>query len=347
MSWLSDLFDGGKKKTDFGSIYKEPPQLRIDDADVWLRQLDDLISNWDKIKTGESMFDAVKFIYEPQKAELQQLYGINAPGYNTGSTGDLFARSGSIPRVMGQMNRTGTLDAGTAGLVTGQLESQMNQDLASLFGQAKQTQRDDYMNSLSQLQQLYPERFQVRNINNVNDYNNAVNSYNVATQRNAATEADRLQRLASTNGFMGGLIGTGADAIAGMFGIPTMGMGQKLGAGIANTGMSTYGGQTGGGMSGIDWSSLFGGGNRKTVNPNDYSSNAGSSYNAMTNPFGTGGGANFGYQGNAFNPSGTSASLTPQTGATNPVNKTSSGMDFAKLLQSMMSGANGASSLFA
>jgi len=339
MSWLSDLF-GGKKKTDYGAIYQEPPKLRIDDADVWLRQLDDLISNWDDIKTGKSMFDAVKFIYEPQKAEMEQLYGINAPGYNTGSTGDLFARSGSIPRVMGQMNRTGTLDAGTAGLVTGQLESQMNKDLASLFGQAKQTQRDDYMNSLSQLQALYPERFQVRNINNVNDYNNAVNSYNVAMQRNAATEADRLQRLASTNSAMGGLIGTGIGSLIGM---PQLG---GIGSQLATAGMSTYGGQTGGRLSGIDWSTLFGG-NRKTVNPNDYTSNVGSSYNAYT------GGSSivpstFGYQGNAFNPAGLSASSIPQIGTTNPVNKTSGGgMDFAKLLQAMMSGGAGAGSMFA
>lgn len=340
MSWLSDLFSGSKKKADYGSIYAEPPKLRIDDADVWLRQLDDLIANWDKIKTGESMFDAVKFIYEPQKAEMEQLYGINAPGYNTGSTGDLFARGGSIPRVMGQMNKTGTLDAGTAGLVTGQLESQMNQDLAGLFGQAKQTQRADYLNSLEQLRSLYPERFQVRNINNVNDYNNAVNSYNVGVQRNAATEADRLQRLASTNGFMGGLIGTGIGALTGNPMIASMG--GKLGSSIANTGMSTFGGLVNGGMSGIDWSSLFGG-NRQTGNPNSYSSNSGASYNAYTNPFGTGGGAGFGYTGNAFNPTGTSAASVPMgSGAnTNPVNKTSGGMDFAKLLQSMLSGSNG------
>lgn len=352
MSWLSGLF-GGNKKADYGAIYAEPPKLEQVDYGLWLNQIDDLINNWDDIKTGKSQFDAVKFLYEPQKAEMEQLYGINAPGY-TGqtSTGDLFARGGSIPRTMASMNKAGTLDTGTAGLVQGQMEAQMNKDLAGLFGQAKQTQRNDYINSLAQLQQLYPERYQVANIPTNLKYFNDMNSYNVALQRNAATEADRLQRLASTNGFMGGLIGTGVDAIAGAFGIPTMGMGQKLGAGIANTGMSTFNGQTGGGTSTGDsnWSSflsnLFG---NNSASPTDYTSNTGSSYNAFTNPYSTGGGAGFGYTGSAFNPSNTSASSVPtQYGAaTNPVNKTSGGMDFSKLLQAMMSGGAGAGSMFA
>lgn len=344
MSWLSDLFSSDKKKTDYGSIYQEPPKLRIDDADVWLRQLDDLISNWDDIKTGKSMFDAIKFIYEPQKAEMQQLYGINAPGYNTGSTGDLFARNGSIPRVMGQMNKTGTLDAGTAGLVTGQLESQMNKDLASLFGQAKQTQRDDYMQSLATLETLYPERFQVRNINNVNDYNNALRSWNVALQRNAMTEADRLQRLSDTNGFMGGLLGTGVDVLAGAFGIPTMGMGSKIGSGMANSGMSGFDGNVnnplagqGVGMNVFDVGNAYG--NSRTVNPNNasiYNTNSyiSGSSSPTLNYASTGAGM--------FNPLGSTGSSVPTTGnpaQANPVNKRSGGMDFSKLFQSLMAGS--------
>jgi hypothetical protein len=339
MSWLSSLFSGNKK-TNYGSIYAEPPKLRIDDADVWLRQLDDLIANWDDIKTGKSMFDAVKFIYEPQKTEMQQLYGINAPGYNTGSTGDLFARSGSIPRVMGQMNKTGTLDAGTAGLVTGQLESQMNQDLAGLFGQAKQTQRADYLNSLEQLRSLYPERFQVRNINNVNDYNNAVNSYNVGVQRNAATEADRLQRLASTNGFIGNL---GGMAIGSLFGMPQLG--GQIGSSLANTGISSFDGNVnnplasqGGGMNAFDIASAYG--NSRTVNPNNpatyQTSNSylsGSASPSLTyNSTGAG----------MFNPLGSTGSSVPTSGnpaMANPVNKRSGGMDFSKLFQSLMAGS--------
>jgi hypothetical protein len=239
------------------------------------------------------------------------------------------------------MNKSGTYDAGTAGLVTGQLESQMNKDLAQLFGQAKQTQRDDYMQSLATLEQLYPERFQVRNINNVNDYNNAINSYNVATQRNAATEADRLQRLASTNGFMGGLIGTGIGALTGNPAL--MVAGGKIGSDMANIGMSTYDGQTGGGMNGIDLSgltNLFGSGqNRQTVNPNAitptaYNTNSyvSGNYSPSLNYASTGAGM--------FNPLGSTGSSVPTQGnpaMANPVNKRS-GMDFASLLQSMLMG---------
>jgi len=342
MSWLSGLF-GGKKKADYGAIYPEPPKLEQVDYGLWLNQIDDLINNWDDIKTGKSQFDAVKFLYEPQKAEMEQLYGINAPGYTgQASTGDLFARGGSIPRTMASMNKSGTLDTGTAGLVQGQMEGQMNKDLAGLFGQAKQTQRNDYINSLAQLQRLYPERYQVANIPTNLKYFNDMNSYNVALQRNAATEADRLQRLASTNSFMGNLFGLGANAI-----LP--GSGQIV-SGMANAGMSNFGGQTGVGTStgGSNWSSflsnLFGNNSASptTRNQTTQTMSPFSGYNtASLNYSNTG--------SDMFNPYGNTASNVPnQFGAsTNPVNKTSGGMDFSKLLQAMMSGGAGAGSMFA
>lgn len=320
MSWLSDLF-GGNKKTDFGAIYPDPPQLRLDDYDLWLKQIDQLIGDWDKIRTGESMFDAVKFIYEPQRAMLEQAYGLGAPGVlagqnSLGQTDDLFARGGTIPRTLAQMNQTGTLDSGTAGIVRAQLESQMNKDLAGLFGNAKQVQRDDYFNSLDQLRSLYPERFEVRNIPNYLDYFNATNQYNVASQRNAATEADRLQRLGSTNQFMGNLLGMGIDALSGG---KAGGVGSNIFSNLFNTGMSTF---SGGGASISNTAPSFSGA-RQTVNPYQ------SSYQQQPLNYASTG-------GNMFDPYARGGA-TPQQASSNVSASApemgGGGLDFKKLLQ--------------
>jgi hypothetical protein len=337
MSWLSDLFNGNKK-TDFGAIYPDPPKLRLDDYDLWLTQIDQLIGDWDKIRTGESMFDAVKFIYEPQRAMLEQAYGLGAPGAmsgpnSLGETNDLFARGGTIPRTLSQMNATGTLDSGTAGIVRAQLESQMNKDLSGLFGQAKEVQRGDYFNSLDQLRSLYPERFEVRNIPNYLDYMNATNQYNVASQRNAATEGNRLATLASKNQAMGSLFGSSIDKVASAFGIPTGGMFGNIGGDLANTGMSQYNG-TGANLNASMPS--YGGGQRMTVNPNAVNQyGVGSPYPGSQNISW----ATPSYQApqNIFGPQQQASATnqnTPEMGG--------SGMDFSKLLKMFMSGGVGA-----
>lgn len=343
MSWLSDLFNGNKK-TDFGAIYPDPPKLRLDDYDLWLTQIDQLIGDWDKIRTGESMFDAVKFIYEPQRAMLEQAYGLGAPGAmsgpnSLGESNDLFARGGTIPRTLSQMNATGTLDSGTAGIVRAQLESQMNKDLSGLFGQAKEVQRGDYFNSLDQLRSLYPERFEVRNIPNYLDYMNATNQYNVASQRNAATESNRLATLAGKNQAMANLFGAGGDAVAGYFGI---GGGNGDGNGflsniygsVANAGINPQGVGTGANLNASMPS--YGGGQRMTVNPNAVNQyGVGSPYPGSQNISW----ATPSYQApqNIFGPqqqASTTNQNTPEMGG--------GGMDFSKLLKMFMSGGVGA-----
>lgn len=226
---LMGLFSGGGGGGGVSGImdnFPSAPHLSLDDYEKYLSQWDDLINEWDKIKTGESMFDAVKFIYEPQKAELEQLYGINAPGYygDPNST-DLFARSGTIPRTMGMMNKTGTLDSGSAALVTGQLESQMNKDLASLYGAAKEKQQSDYFNSLANLQNLYPSRFEIRNIPNYldyfnasNDYNNALAKFGMGTGLNSVYDAGMIGQVGSAIGNSSGMFGNLSSGLNNLFG---------------------------------------------------------------------------------------------------------------------------------
>lgn len=335
MSWLSDLFNGNKK-TDFGAIYPDPPKLRLDDYDVWLKQIDQLIGDWDKIRTGESMFDAVKFIYEPQRAMLEQAYGLGAPGVlagpnSLGETTDLFARGGTIPRTLSQMNATGTLDSGTAGIVRAQLESQMNKDLAGLFGEAKQVQRGDFFNSLDQLRSLYPERFEVRNIPNYLDYMNATNQYNVSSQRNAATESNRLATLAGKNSALGNLFGAGLNAIQ-------PGAGDIFSSFFNSTANAGINPQSVGSGANINASmpSFGGGGQRMTVNPNAVNQyGVGSPYPGSQNISW----ATPSYQApqNIFGPqqlASNTTSQTPEMGG--------SGMDFSKLLKMFMSGGVGA-----
>jgi hypothetical protein len=298
---------GGNKggSWDVGQIYGDVPKLNLQGYDVWLRQIDDLIQNWDDIKTGKSMFDAVKFIYEPQRTSLEQAYGLGAPGVlsgqnSLGESNDLFARGGTIPRTLAQMNATGTLDSGGAGVVRGQLESQMNKDLAGLFGQAKQTQRQDYFTSLEQLKNLYPERFEVLNIPNYLNYFNATNGYNAGLQQRALNASYGLANQSNNNAQFGNLIGTGLGYL--------------------------FGGPVGGAVGGQIGGQVFGGGGsapRTTYSPSSMMPLMGG---------GNGGGMGYGQTGSASLISGE-----------NPIAKTGgNGLDFSKLLQAMGGGLSAA-----
>jgi hypothetical protein len=94
MSFFGSLF-GKDSKVDYGKIMPDPPQMRIDDADVLLRQFDDLIQQYDDVVSGKSIFDAVQYIFEPQKAAIEQMYGFGAPGALTqaGLPENMFART--------------------------------------------------------------------------------------------------------------------------------------------------------------------------------------------------------------------------------------------------------------
>lgn len=266
MGFFSSLFGGGDK-TDFGAIYPEPPKLRVDDADKFLAQIDQLIGEYDSVRDGTNMFDAIKFVYEPQKAELDRLYGIGTlPGDTYG------AKSGALQQLQAGMNQRGLLDTGTSGLLESQVYADRNRQLADLFGQSKQIQRDDYFDSLTNLERLFPQRFEVRNIPNAVNYMNDMNSYNVATQRNSATEGDRLMRNAQEAQTYANLFGMAS-------GIPVVG---SVAGGVGNMFQSTadgynnraslFGGGGGGGTSGGGMdimglvSSLFGGGGASSIN---------------------------------------------------------------------------------
>jgi hypothetical protein len=250
------------------------------------------------------------------------------------------------------MNQTGTLDSGTAGVVRAQLESQMNKDLAGLFGQAKQVQRDDYFNSLDQLRSLYPERFEVRNIPNYLNYMNATNSYNVGVQRNAATEADRLQRLGSTNQAMANLFGAGGDIIGGLLGIGGGGGGagngftSNLYGSLANAGLSQYGGNVGNQTSGggnllSSFMNLFGGNRQPTQQRQAVNPYAQASYSQAPLSYASTG-------GNMFNPYGGYSPQQSSSLNTQSTPEMGGGMNFSKLLKMFTSGGVGAgASMFA
>lgn len=325
MGFFSDLFGGGKK-TDFGKIYPEPPKLRVDDADVFLQQIDDLIGEYESVKSGDNMFDAIRFIYEPQKAELDRLYGIGT------QAGDTYgAKSGALQELQNNLNKRGLLDSGTSGLLESQVYADRNRQLADLFGGAKEVQRDDYFNSLANLERLFPQRFEVRNIPNTVNYMNDINSYNVATQRNAATEGDRLMRAAQSAGKWASIFNAG-----GQFPTITGALFQNTADGYNNrAGLFGSGNLSGGG--GLSNQSPFGFGGGQ-INNRPYSS--GSSAIPGVPDY--------------YNAPGASAMNTPFPTTSNKsslVSKQSpgmsGGMDFSSLIKLALAGPSGGASMFA
>lgn len=216
MGFFSNLF--GKNKVNYGELYPDPPQLRVDDADIYLKQIDSIINDYEGIRTGDNSFDAIKYLYQPQEALVNREYGIGTtPGDTYGS------KAGAMQRLDASLNQRGLLDSGTSGLLESQLESDRIRQLAGLFGDAKQVQRQEYFDALGKLEGLFPQRFEVRNIPNAVQYFNDVNNYNVAGQRNAATTAGRLTRDANQMASIGNLIGVVGSTVGSAFGIPQAG----------------------------------------------------------------------------------------------------------------------------
>ena len=134
--------------------------------------------------------------------------------------GDVYGgKAGALQQLRDSLNKRGLLDSGTSGLLESQVYADRNRQLADLFGQAKQMQRQEYFGALQKLQELYPERFEIRNIPNYLSYFNATNDYNAALQRNAATEGSRLARNASRAQMYGQLFGKAAPVLSAVPGV--------------------------------------------------------------------------------------------------------------------------------
>ena len=235
MGFFSDLFGGGSK-TDFGALLPDPPELRIDDADLFLDQIDDLISTFDRRRTGSDQFDFVRFLFEPQARRLDREFGLGAPGTLTdlpNRRNDLFARGGILPRTLQRLNATGNLDAGTAAAVSAQLESELARQKDDAFSEAKILQRQDIDNALANLERLFPTRFEVRNIPNVVAFQNDLARFNAESERNIATESARKERRARKNKAISDLIGSSAPFLAA---IPGVGPFLSAGASILGSG---------------------------------------------------------------------------------------------------------------
>lgn len=193
MGLFSSIFGGGKK-IDFSQNIPEPPKfsLAAGSQDQYTQGLQKLIDVFSNRANGNDLFDAIKYIYEPQANQLRQSYGIDT------DPGDIYSqRAGSLPQTLASLQKRGLADTGTSGIIEAQLRSNLNNKLAELFGAAKTTQRNDVNDALDYLHQLFPERFQAQNIGNQVDYQNAVNSYDALLQRNAATVNQQQQRAAN------------------------------------------------------------------------------------------------------------------------------------------------------
>lgn len=193
MGLFSSIFGGGKK-IDFSQNIPEPPKfsLAAGSQDQYTKGLQKLIDVFSNRANGNDLFDAIKYIYEPQANQLRKSYGIDT------DPDDIYSqRAGSLPQTLASLQKRGLADTGTSGIIEAQLRSNLNNKLAELFGAAKTTQRNDVNDALDYLHQLFPERFQAQNIGNQVDYQNAVNSYDALLQRNAATVNQQQQRAAN------------------------------------------------------------------------------------------------------------------------------------------------------
>lgn len=270
MGLFSSLF-GGSRKQDYSQLIPDPPAFSLAPGSLsgYTGGLQQLIDVFQNRASGNDQFDAVKYIYGPQETLLNQQYGINT------TPGDIYAsRTGALPQTLASMNQRGLLDTGTSGIVEAQLRSNLANQLASLFGQAKQTQRTDVDNSLNNLHQLFPEQFQAQNIQSQIDYDNAMNNYNTLLQRNQATVGQQQQRDANKSAAWQSGIGLGLAPFTG---------GASLGlAGGAATSQGGAGGIFGGGSTPMNFSflkNLFGG--QKSSAPGNTSSpllNGGTDY---------------------------------------------------------------------
>lgn len=224
-SFFSKLF-GISPKQNYSELIPEPPKFSLAEGsqDQYTGGLQELIDVFNRRSQGQDQFDVMSYIYGPQATELRQNYGIDT------NPGDIYSqRSGQLPQLMASMNSRGLLDTGTSGILEGQMRSNLANELARAFGGAKTMQRQDIDNSLAQLQQLFPQRFQAQNIGSQIDYENAMNSYNATLNRNAATTQQRADRGAQVSNLLQGGLGLALGGIGG--GMSGMGMfgGQALG----------------------------------------------------------------------------------------------------------------------
>lgn len=209
---LFDSIFGGSKKTDYGSLIPNPPhyQLAPGSNEQYLGGINQLIDVFNNRASGNDIFDAIKYIFEPQAQQLRQLYGIDT------QPGDIYSqRTGSLPQTLASLNSRGLLDTGTSGVVEAQLRSNLNNQLGQAYGSAKTLQRQDIDNALANLHQLFPERFSVQNIPSQIDYNNQLGDYNATLQRNLATANQQQQRSANRAGLFGDIFGLVASPFTG------------------------------------------------------------------------------------------------------------------------------------
>lgn len=213
MGLFGSLFGGGKKQN-YGELIPNPPRFSLAQGsqDRYRGGIDQLINVFQNRSQGNDIFDALKYIYEPQANELRRSYGIDT------DPGDIYSqRTGSLPQTLASLNKRGLLDTGTSGIIEGQLRSNLNNELGRSYGSAKTMQRQDIDNALSMLQQLFPERFQAENIQSQIDYDNAMNDYNATLQRNQATAGQQQMRAANKAGAWDSALGLGMNFLTGGF----------------------------------------------------------------------------------------------------------------------------------
>lgn len=245
-----------KSKPNFGEIYQPPPTFSYAPGTInqYSGGLQGLIDTFTNRSQGNDIFDYVKYLFDPQAAALRQSYGIDT------NSGDTYARgSGVLPQTLAGLNKRGLLDSGTSGVIEAQTRSNLENQLSQLFGTAKGLQRQDIDQSLEALNQLYPQRFQVGNMQTMADYQNAMNNWQQDQNRALAT-ASYQQSQPSTFQQIAPILGQGISALFGGAG--------NIGSGIM---------------------SLFGGGNRGGGGFNQQSfqtSQPPQGYNFGFNPFG-------------------------------------------------------------
>jgi hypothetical protein len=199
------------------------------------------------------MFDYMKFLYEPQAAELNRMYGIGA------QPGDAYSGyGGTLQRTLAGLNQRGLADAGTSGVILAQIEADRNRQLAELFGQAKGLQRQDIDSAYSNLGQLYPAQFETAQIQPNINYSNAMSRFNQDYLRNSAQQNYEGSRSGSPWTSLAGM------AVGSLFGPAGAAVGSQIGSQFGGGGWAQPQ------SSGFNFSNLFGGG-RQQVQPSSYS----------------------------------------------------------------------------
>lgn len=222
---LFDSLFGISKKQNISDLIPEPPRMTLAGGSVegLVGGTQGLIDVFQRRSQGQDAFDFLRFVFEPQLNRLNQAFGRGFIGEE--GMGSLGRRQGALGSLEADLQRRGLLDSGVSGVLQGQLEAERAAKEAELYGQARTMQRADIDASLQNLNQLYPQLFQAKNIPNQVEYQNAMNSYNALLQRNQATQAQRDNRAQQTsNAIMGG-IGLGLAPFTGGASLSMVGTG--------------------------------------------------------------------------------------------------------------------------